>query len=136
MIHLARSGGMRVADEQITTPTEEFLLLQKILDMMEYAYVALRQFPKSEKYALATDIKRCMDLILGYAIEARKHYYKKTTLRDMDVEIAKLRVYIRLSYRLHFIDMQKYDNWSNMVDEIGRMLGGWLKTVNQPKKPT
>ncbi len=125
-----------MADEQITTPTEEFLLLQKILDMMEYAYVALRQFPKSEKYALATDIKRCMDLILGYAIEARKHYYKKTTLRDMDVEIAKLRVYIRLSYRLHFIDMQKYDNWSNMVDEIGRMLGGWLKTVNQPKKPT
>ena len=136
MIHLARSGGMRVADEQITTPTEEFLLLQKILDMMEYAYVVLRQFPMSEKYALATDIKRCMDLILGYAIEARKHYYKKTTLRDMDVEIAKLRVYIRLSYRLHFIDMQKYDNWSNMVDEIGRMLGGWLKTVNQPKKPT
>ena len=125
-----------MANDMNLTENGEFLLLQKILDMMEYAYIALRQFPKSEKYALATDIKRCMDLILGYAIEARKHYYKKTTLQNMDVEIAKLRVYIRLSYRLRFIDMAKYDNWSTMVDEIGRMLGGWLKTVRQPKEPT
>lgn len=125
-----------MANDMNLTDTNEFLLLQKILDMMEYAYIALRQFPKSEKYALATDIKHCMNLILGYAIEARKHYYKKTTLQNMDVEIAKLRVFIRLSYRLHFIDMAKYDNWSMMVDEIGKMLGGWLKTVRQPKEPT
>ncbi|MBQ7436100.1 MAG: diversity-generating retroelement protein Avd [Oscillospiraceae bacterium] len=124
-----------MADEPNINPTEEFLLLQKILDMMEYAYTALRQFPKSEKYAMATDIKHCMNMILRYAIEARKHYYKKTTLQNMDVEIATLRVFIRLSYRLHFIDMAKYDNWSTMVDEIGRMLGGWLKTVKQPKPP-
>lgn len=43
---------------------EELKMLQKIFDMMEYGYMALAQFPKSEKYALATDIKRCMDLIL------------------------------------------------------------------------
>lgn len=120
-------------DDVDLKPTEEFLLQQKIEDMMDYAYVALRHFPKSEKYAMATDIKHCMNLILGYAIEARKHYYKKTTLRDMDVEVAKLRVFIRLSYRLRFIDMQKYETWSVMVDEIGKMLGGWLKTVSQPK---
>lgn len=125
-----------MANDMDLKDTSEFLLLQKILDMMEYAYVALRQFPKSEKYALATDIKHCMNLILGYAIEARKHYYKKNTLQNMDVEIAKLRVFIRLSYRLHFIDMAKYDNWSGMVDEIGKMLGGWLKAVRQPKEPT
>lgn len=124
-----------MADEPNLNPTDEFLLLQKILDMMEYAYVALRQFPKSEKYALATDIKHCMNLILGYAIAARKHYYKKTTLQNMDVEIAKLRVFIRLSYRLRFIDMQKYEIWSKMVDEIGKMLGGWLKTVKKPGPP-
>ena len=112
---------------------EDFLMLQKISDMMEYAYIALRQYPKSEKYALVTDIKRCMDGILRYAVSARKHYFKKSTLRDMDVEIALLRIYIRLSYSLHFISMDKYHNWSEKVDEIGRMLGGWLKTVNSQK---
>jgi len=119
--------------ENVTGNTNDFMLLQKILDMMDYAYIALRQFPKSEKYALATDIKRCMDLILGYAITAQKRYYKRTTLQEMDVEIAKLRAYIRLSYNQRFISMDKYQNWSDMVVEIGRMLGGWLKTVNSQK---
>lgn len=126
---------MAKSDDVQVLPTEEFYLQEKILDMMEYAYIALRQFPKSEKYALATDIKHCMNLILGYAVEARKHYYKKTTLRDMDVEVAKLRLFIRLSFRLHFIDKTKYENWSEKVNEIGKMLGGWLKTVNQSKPP-
>lgn len=122
-----------MALEQNNGTTNDFLLLQKILDMMEYGYIALRQFPKSEKYALATDIKHCMDLILGYAITAQKRYYKRTTLQEMDVEIAKLRTYIRLSYNLRFLPMEKYQNWSDMVVEIGRMLGGWLKTVNGQK---
>ena len=110
--------------------TREFLLLQKILDMMEYGYVALRQFPKSERYALSTDMKRCMDEMLSLAITAQKRYYKKTTLQDLDIEIMKLRVYIRLAYRLRFLDIQKYEVWSGLVIEIGKMLGGWIKTVN------
>lgn len=111
-------------------PTEEFALLQKIFDMMNYAYGALAQFPKSEKFALVTDIKRSMDTILSRCIEAQKKYYKKTTLQDMDVELAKLRAYIRLSHQLGFLPMKKYELWAGMVVEIGKMLGGWLKTVN------
>lgn len=49
--------------------TNEFLTLQKVYDMTEYAYQALAQYPKSEKFALAADIKRVMDEILGYCIE-------------------------------------------------------------------
>ena len=55
----------------------------------EYAYSALAQFPKSEKFALVVDIKRCMDLILERIIEGNKKYYKKTTLQELDVEINK-----------------------------------------------
>lgn len=109
---------------------EELKILQKIFDMMEYAYLALAQYPKSEKFALATDIKRSMDRLLERCIEAQKKYYKKNTLQDMDVEIMKLRAYIRLSHKLGFLPMKKYEVWSGMLVEIGKMLGGWLKTVN------
>ena len=110
---------------------EELKILRKTYDMMAYAYPALSQFPKSEKFALCTDIKRCMDLILERIIEANKKYYKKTTLQELDVEIEKLRHYIRLSKDLRFISIKKYDVWSGMVDEIGRMLGGWIKSAKQ-----
>ena len=109
---------------------EDLKILQKIFDMMEYGYLALAQFPKSEKFALVTDIKHSMNVLLERCIEAQKKYYKKTTLQDMDVELIKLRAYIRLSFQLGFLPMKKYEVWSAKLIEIGKMLGGWLKTVN------
>jgi four helix bundle protein len=112
---------------------EELKILQKIFDMMEYGYGALAQYPKSEKFALVTDIKRSMDTMLERTIEAQKKYYKKTTLQDLDVEIMKLKAYLRLSLNLKFLPMKKYEIWSGKVVEIGKMLGGWLKSVNRQK---
>ena len=34
--------------------------------MAKYAYPALAQFPKSEKFAIVVDIKRCMDAAIDY----------------------------------------------------------------------
>lgn len=108
---------------------EELKILRKTFAMMEYAYKALAQYPKGEKFALVVDIKRCMNLILERIIEANKKYYKKNTLQELDVEIEKLKAYIRLSYNLGFLPQKKYELWSGQVVEIGRMLGGWIKSV-------
>lgn len=116
---------------------QEMIIEQKILDMMEYAYLhALSQYPKSEKFALAADMKRNLDLLLEYEIEARKKFTKKTTLLNMDITLDKLRKYVGLSYRLKYLPMQKYKTWSKMLDEIGKMLGAWLKTVNSRERRT
>lgn len=110
---------------------EELKILQKTFDMMNYAYPALAQYPKGEKFALVVDIKRCMDVMLERIIEANKKYYKKTTLQELDVEVEKLKAYVRLSYNLGFLPPKKYEQWSGLVVEIGRMVGGWIKSVNK-----
>lgn len=110
---------------------EELKILQKVYDMTKYGYNALKQFPKSEKFALAADIKRCMHLILERTIEANKKYYKKTTLQELDVEIAKLKAYLRLSFELGYLPQKKYEIWSKLVVEIGKMLGGWMKSIQR-----
>ncbi len=110
---------------------EELKILQKIYDMIKYGYQALAQFPKSEKFALVADMKHCMHIILERAIEAQKKYYKKTTLQDMDVEIMKLKAFLRLSQELGFLPFRKYEVWSRMVVEIGKMLGGWIKSTQR-----
>ena len=110
---------------------EELKILQKTFDMMEYAYKALAQYPKGEKFSLVADIKRCMDLIMERIIEANKKYYKKTTLQELDVEVEKLKAYIRLSHKLGFLPAKKYDLWSGQAVEIGKMVGGWIKSQNK-----
>ncbi len=103
--------------------------MQKTYDMIEYGYTCLRQFPKSEKFTLAAEIKDTMIRLLKLMIRANKRYYKKTTLQDIDVELATLRAYIRLAKDLKFLPIKKYENWSKMLSEIGKMLGGWIKSA-------
>ena len=110
---------------------EELKILQKTFDMMNYAYPALAHYPKGEKFALVVDIKRGMDVMLERIIEANKKYYKKTTLQELDVEVEKLKAYVRLSYNLGFLPPKKYEQWSGLVVEIGRMVGGWIKSVSK-----
>lgn len=111
--------------------TSELRILNKIIDMMEYAEPILNQYPKYERYGRVLDIKRCMDDMMERTIEANKKYYKKTTLQELDVAIDKLRHYIRLSYRLKFINFQKYKTWSGKTNEIGKMLGAWMQSVKK-----
>ena len=110
---------------------DPLLILGKIEDMMLYAYPVLNAYPKYERFVLAADIKRCMDQAMERTIEANKKYYKKITLQELDVEIDKLRKYVRLSYRLKYIDFKKYKQWSEQVNEIGRMLGGWMASTKK-----
>lgn len=111
--------------------SQELKIRQKTEDMIAYAYEALRQFPKSERHTLAADIKHCMFRLLRLIIETNKRYYKKTALQEMDVELDLLRSYVRLAMSLGFLPFKKYEVWSGYLAEIGRMLGGWMKSVSR-----
>jgi four helix bundle protein len=110
---------------------EELKILQKTYDMVLYGNQCLQQFPRSERYALATDIKKSMYTLLRLIITANKRYYKKTTLQDIDIELDALRTFIRLAADQNFkyLPLRKYENWSKMLNEIGKMLGGWIKST-------
>ena len=111
----------------------EFKILQKTYDMIVYGNLCLKQFPKSEKFTLAADIKKSMYNLLRLLIEANKKYYKKTTVQQIDVELDTLRAFIRLASdpQLKYLPVRKYENWSKMLNELGRMLGGWIKSIKQ-----
>jgi four helix bundle protein len=99
--------------------------------MIEYGYTSLRQFPKSEKFTLASEIKALMAELLRLIIRANKKYHKKTTLQDIDIELHTLKTYVRLSKDLGFLPFKQYENWAKKLDEIGRMLGGWIKSQQE-----
>lgn len=54
-------------------------------------------------------------------------------LTELDIEVDKLRSYLRLSANpeLKYLSVDKYGNWAAMVDEIGRMVGGWIQSVSK-----
>ncbi|OYT15431.1 MAG: diversity-generating retroelement protein bAvd family protein [Bacteroidetes bacterium 4572_77] len=109
---------------------QELTIQQKTIDMFEYSYLILKQYPKHEKFVLVSEIKNILNNILKLVITGVKKYYKKTTLQDLDVELAKLKVFARMSKNLEYIKSKTYEIWIRKIVEIGRMVGGWIKSVN------
>ena len=71
-----------------------------------------------------------MNQLLALTITEEKKYSKKTTIEYMDIENEKLQTYIRVAMNLGYLSRHKYGVWSGYLDEIGKMIGGLLKSVN------
>lgn len=107
------------------------IILQKTKDLMQYLYTSWVKYPRSEKPGFVADYKECLFEFLKYIITAQKKYFKKTTLQDADVQLELLRLFNDLSYDLHFIDEKRYQIVSEKLCEVGRLLGGWIKSQKE-----
>ena len=54
---------------------------------------------------------------------------KLPILQKVSLKVNVLRVFIRLSKDIKMIDIKKYTILQELLDEIGKMLGGWIKFV-------
>ena len=109
------------------------LIYKKYTDLYFYAYNLLEKYPKAEKFALVTDIKNSMNNVIKnifYAqkvSDSKKLYY----LNIIDAELLFQRFATRLSYNKKYISPNNYKTWSMKTAEIGRMLGGWMRSCQK-----
>ncbi|MCC5811221.1 MAG: diversity-generating retroelement protein Avd [Ectothiorhodospiraceae bacterium] len=108
---------------------QELKIAQKVEEMIQYGYVAVRHFPKSERHVLSQELRLSMWRLLRLVIICSKRYHKKTTLQELDAELELLRREIRLAKDLGVLPFKQYEVWARHLDEVGRMVGGWLKKV-------
>ena len=50
-------------------------------------------------------------------------------MQDLDASLDLLRSQVRTAYKLRYLDTRKYEIWARHMDEVGRMIGGWFKSI-------
>ena len=101
-------------------------ILAKLEELDAYSHQVLIQFPKYEKHVLAAEVRHSLARIMKLTVRTAKKYHKKTTLQDLDVEVEYLRILVRKAHRLKYINDRRYRVWGSHIDEVGRMVGGWI----------
>jgi len=66
--------------------------------------------------------------ILKGIVRANQERDKRPHLEKISVELDVLRIFIRLAKDMKFISVRQYQFAAEKVNEIGKMLGGWLKS--------
>lgn len=103
---------------------------RKAKELIKYIDVYTRHFPKYQKYVLGERLRNQSQDLIDLIITINKKHYKKTDLSLLDVRHEQLRVNTNISYELELVEEYRYRHLANLINEIGRMIGGWLKTIN------
>ncbi len=77
--------------------------------------------------------QKCENIILeileGILLASQAYKSEKLPILErVSVKLNVLRVFLRLMKDVKIIDNKKYTTLEGLVDEIGRMLGGWIKS--------
>jgi len=87
----------------------------------------VEKFPKTQKFLLGDRIQALALDVQESLIEATYSKNPQPHLTACNLRLEKLRYLIRLAKDLRHLDLRRYEFAARTIDEIGRLVGGWLK---------
>lgn len=105
--------------------------MNKTFTLLKDLVPILARFPRQQRFLLGDRIQNTATDVLEICIEA---YYspaeeKLARLRRANIQLEKLRYFFRLCFELGYYNSLKYQDLARKVDEIGSMIGGWIKSL-------
>lgn len=108
-------------------------IFQKSYDLTIRFFQETHNFSREHKFTLGQKIKDTILELLDWIIIANSAEDKRLALKEINLRVEKLRIYVRLCFDLKIIGVKKYEVLSKYIDEIGRMIGGWMKSNHRPE---
>ena len=105
-----------------------FVLYEKTYEFILWLFPVVGRFPKNQRFVLAQQIEMCAVRLLLDLVVANQSERKLSTLKSASKELDKLRILVRLAKDLEFLSVRRYGIASGYTNEIGKMLGGWMKS--------
>ncbi len=110
---------------------KDLIIFEKMYLFTLWLYHASGKFPKHQRYVLGQQLcNQALDIQKGI-IKANAARNKVPILCEVSVELDTLRIFIRLAHDLRFLSGKQYAHAAERVNEIGKLLGGWLKKSMQ-----
>ncbi len=110
-------------------------VLTKLHELLLYSVPQLAKMPRDQKFLLGDRIETKMLEVLEHALRAYYRKDKRPHLIEANLTLEIIRHLVRIAYNLRAIPPKAYEVISERVNEIGRMVGGWLKAAPGGTRP-
>lgn len=112
-------------------------IFSRTYDLLQWMLRATMNYPRSQRFVLAKRVQdTAFDLqeaLIEAGLSAKEQ--RLGALHDADMALAKLRFHIRLSHDMGWLSLSQYEHVARMTDEVGRLLGGWLRKERGQQRP-
>jgi 23S rRNA-intervening sequence protein len=101
--------------------------LEAMFQFVVWLIPTLEKLPRSQKFLLGDRIQTAALDVLEGLIEATYSKARERSLGEANLGIEKMRFMFRVCVELRFLELRRYEHAARSLDEIGRMIGGWIK---------
>lgn len=111
---------------------EDLPIFIKWFDFLKWLMATTEKFPHKARFTYTDRLLNLSFLIVEDLIEARYSKNKTMILKRANLNLEKVRVFIRLCYEFRLLPRKSYEHASYNINEVGKMLGGWIKQQGNP----
>ena len=111
--------------------TDDLVVISKAFDLCREMTQRTRKLPRDLKFVLGDRMLGTTYDVFDLLIEARYSRSRVPLLRRANVMLERLRFQVRLCMEERLISVRQYEYIAEMVNEVGRMVGGWLKSTRE-----
>jgi hypothetical protein len=111
---------------------EQSPIFSKTYDLLQWLIPRTLEFPKSQRFVMALRVQQTVLNFYDLLVQAGKGMDQVDALCQADVALEQLRLYLRLCKDLGLLSPRQYEHSVRLTNEIGRLLGGWLKKTGRP----
>jgi hypothetical protein len=105
-------------------------VVEKHYKLIVWMLPKIANFPKDQRFLLADRIEKILLDILEMLIEAVYSKEKRDLLAKINLKLDMLRFMMRIAKDMKYVSVKGYDYFCQSALEIGKMVGGWLKSVS------
>ena len=103
-------------------------VVEKHYKLILWMLPKIANFPKDQRFLLADRIERILLDILEMLIEAVYSKNRREILIKINLKLDVLRFMMRIAKDMKYINVRAYDFFCQSALEIGKMVGGWMRT--------
>jgi hypothetical protein len=107
--------------------TEELAVIAKTYDLILWSCNHTSKFPRNHRFVLGDRIERNLYGLLETLIAAKYTKDRRRLLEDANLSLEVLRFQMRLAKDLQCLKGESYAFAARSIDEVGRLVGGWLR---------
>ncbi|MFZ0256739.1 MAG: diversity-generating retroelement protein Avd [Gammaproteobacteria bacterium] len=112
----------------------ELQVIDKVYELVLWSCRHIARFPRSHRFTLGERMERRLYTLLETLLRAKYSRDKGQLLRQANMELELLRFQFRLAKDLQCLNLKGYEHAARAVDEVGRMVGGWLKGAHRHER--
>ena len=112
---------------------QELIVITKTYDLILWSCNHTSKFPRNHRFVLGERIERNLYGLLETLIGAKYTKNRQRLLEDANLALEVLRFQMRLAKDLQCLKVESYAFAAKSIDEIGRLVGGWLRSRGEEK---